>query len=41
MANEVQPSVSLMFLPYFHIFCDLLLTVTEQTQGNMESVCFI
>jgi len=26
MAHEVQPSVSLMFLPYFHVLCDLLLS---------------
>ena len=25
MAHEVQPSVSLIFLPHFDVFCDLLL----------------
>ena len=29
---------SLMFLPHFHVLCDLF---TEQTHGNMESICFI
>ena len=38
VAHEAQPSVSLMFLPHFDVFCDLLL---NQTHGNMESICFI
>ena len=25
VAHEAQPSVSLMFLPHFHVICDLLL----------------
>ena len=38
VTHEAQPSVSLMFLPHFDVFCDLLL---NQTHGNMESICFI
>ena len=38
VAHEAYPSVSLMFLPHFDVFCDLLL---NQTHGNMESICFI
>ena len=38
VAHEAEPSVSLMFLPYFDLFCDLLL---NQTHGTMESICFI
>ena len=34
-----QPHASLMFLPHFDILCDLLLNM--QTQGNIESICFI
>ena len=37
-AHKVSPSVSLMFLPHFDVFCDLLL---NQTHSNMESICFI
>jgi len=28
----------MMFLPHFDVLCDLF---TEQTHGNMESICFI
>ena len=35
VARDVQPSVSLMFLPHFDVICDLL-----QTHGNMESFFF-
>ena len=38
VAHEAQPSVSLMFLPHFDVFCDLLL---NQTRGNMEPIFFI
>ena len=31
-------SVSLMFLSYFDVLCDLLL---NRTHGNRESICFI
>ena len=31
--------VSLMFLQHFDVSCDL--GFTEQTHGNMESICFI
>ena len=34
VAHEAQPSVSLMFLPHFDVFCNLLM---KQTHGNMES----
>ena len=36
VAHEAQPSVSLMLLPHFDVFCNLLL---NQTHGNMESIC--
>ena len=35
---EPQASVSLMLLPHFDVF---LYYITEQTHGNMESICFI
>ena len=38
VAHEANPSVSLMFLPHFDVFCNLL---PNQTNGNMESICFI
>ena len=38
VAREAYPGVSLMFLPHFDVFWDLLL---NQTHGNMESICFI
>ena len=34
----MQQSVSLMFLPHFEVFCDLLL---YRPPGNIESICFI
>ena len=36
VAQEAQPSVSLMFLPHFDVLCDLLLN----RHGNMESVLY-
>lgn len=39
VAQEAQPNASLMFSPYFDVFCDLLLHV--QTHGNKESTYFI
>ena len=38
VAHEPQASVSLMFWPHFW---RLLWSITEQTHGNMESICFI
>ena len=38
VAREAYPGVSLMFLPHFDVFCDLLL---NQTNGNMESIFYI
>ena len=38
VVHEAWPSVSLMFLPYFDVFCDLL---QNQAHGNIESICFI
>ena len=50
MANQVQPSTSLMFLPHLDVFCDLLMlrcTTTwnlfvlhdkEQTVGNGDVI---
>ena len=35
MAHVPQASVSLIFLPHFDVFCDL---ITEQTHGNIESI---
>ena len=37
VTHEVQPSVSPKYLPHFDVPCDL----SEQTHGNMESICFI
>ena len=39
VAHETQTSNSRMFLPHFDAFCNL--SITEQTNCNMESVCFI
>ena len=39
VTHEPQASVSQMFSPHFDVFCDLLLMITEQTQGNMECIC--
>ena len=36
VAHEAYLSVSLIFLPQFDVFCDLLL---NQTHGNIESIC--
>ena len=39
VAQEAQPNASLMFSPYFDVFCDLLLHV--QTHGNKQSTYFM
>ena len=40
VAHEPQASVSPMFLPHFDV-PRLLWSITEQTHGNMEPICFI
>ena len=39
MAQEAQPNASLVFSPYFDVFCDLSLHV--QTHGNKQSTYFM
>ena len=40
VARNPQVSVSQTFLPHFDVLWDLQ-CITEQTQGNMKSICFI
>ena len=41
VAHEAIAECVTMFSSHFNVICDLCPSITEQTHGNLESLCFM